>query len=144
MDAESARQTAKNQSVKPRRVRGEARKALAAAAKLARVPKGTELKLRKQAIERAIDAFASCAERFAKSALVVAESEFRRLLEQQAARLPGLRRLQDFLPALRRQAIELEHEFRQRIDQRQAHQEKAQQDELEERAWVIHAKAGSL
>lgn len=60
------------------RLRGEARKALAAAAKLARVPKGSDQSVRTAAMERALGAFEACAERFAKQALVVAEVRFRR------------------------------------------------------------------
>jgi hypothetical protein len=64
--------------------------------------------------------------------------EVRRLLEQQAALASRLRCLQHLLAALRGEAIERQHQFRQRVHERQADEEKAQQDELEERARVVH------
>ena len=67
-----------------------------------------------------------------------------RLLEQQPARAPGLRRLQHLLAALRGEPVQRQDELAQRVEQRQAHEQEAQQDELEERARVIHAKGPPL
>ena len=64
--------------------------------------------------------------------------ERRRLLEQQARGARGLRGLQHLLAALRREAVEREDELRERVEQRQADEQEAHQDELEERARVVH------
>ena len=58
--------------------------------------------------------------------------ERRRLLVELAAGAPRLRSLQHSLLALRRQAIEADNQFDQRVEQRQADQQEAEQDELEE------------
>ena len=50
------------------------------------------------------------------------------------------RRLQHFLAALRREPVERQDQLGERIQQRQAHQQEAEQDELEERARVIHVR----
>ena len=65
--------------------------------------------------------------------------ERRRLLVEQPARAAGLRRLQHFLASLRFEAIERQDQFGERVDERQADEQEAEQDELEERARVIHA-----
>ncbi|MCB9881034.1 MAG: tetratricopeptide repeat protein [Planctomycetes bacterium] len=59
-------------------LRKEGKKALAEAAKLARVPSGSEHEVRVRAIESALEAFAGCIERFGKVPSVVADGEFRR------------------------------------------------------------------
>ena len=64
--------------------------------------------------------------------------ERHRLLEQLAARAPGLRRLLHRLAPLRLQLVERQDQLAQRVDERQAHQQEAQQDELEEGAGVVH------
>ena len=61
-----------------------------------------------------------------------------RLLEQLAARAPRLRRLLHRLAPLRLQLVERQDQLAQRIEQRQAHQQEAQQDEFEEGTGVIH------
>ena len=65
--------------------------------------------------------------------------ERRRLLVQQAARAPRLRGLQHFLPALRFEPVERQDQLGERVDERQADEQEAEQDELEERARVVHA-----
>ncbi len=66
-----------------------------------------------------------------------------RLLEQQPAGSPGLRGLQHLLAAFGRQAVERIDQFAERIEQGQADEQEAQQDELEKGAWVIHAYQGT-
>ena len=61
-----------------------------------------------------------------------------RLLEEKAARAPRLRRLQHLLAALRGEPVERQHQLSQRVHERQADEQKAQQNELEERARVVH------
>ena len=61
------------------------------------------------------------------------------MLVELPARAPRLRRLLHRLLRLRLQPIERQDQFGERIDQRQAHQKEAQQNELEERARVVHA-----
>ena len=63
-----------------------------------------------------------------------------RLLEELPARAPRLRRLLHRLAALRLQLVERQDELAQRIEQRQAHQQEAQQDEFEEGTGVIHGR----
>jgi hypothetical protein len=63
-----------------------------------------------------------------------------RLLEQLAARATRLRGLLHGLAALRLQLIERQDELAERIEQRQAHQQEAQQDEFEEGPGVIHGR----
>ena len=65
--------------------------------------------------------------------------ERRRLLVQQPARAPRLRGLQHFLPSLRFEPVERKDQLGERVDERQADQQEAEQDELEERARVVHA-----
>ena len=65
--------------------------------------------------------------------------ERRRLLVQQPARSPRLRRLKHFLSPLRFETVERQDQFGERVDERQADEQKAEQDELEERARVVHA-----
>ena len=61
-----------------------------------------------------------------------------RLLEQLPARASRLRRLLHRLATLRLQLVERQDQLAQRVEQRQAHQQEAQQDEFEERTGVIH------
>ena len=61
-----------------------------------------------------------------------------RLLEELPARAPRLGRLLHRLAPLRLQLIEREDELAQRVQQRQAHEQEAQQDEFEEGTGVIH------
>lgn len=72
----------KSDSAKPDQAKSDAikrgKKALAAAAKLADVPAGTEYEQRQQAIEKAIEAYAACVEAHAAVPPIVAEAEFRR------------------------------------------------------------------
>ena len=63
-----------------------------------------------------------------------------RLLEELAARASRLGRLLHRLATLRLQLIEREDELAQRVEQRQAHQQEAEQDELEEGTGVIHGR----
>mgnify|MGYP005818362943 CR=1 FL=1 len=70
--------------------------------------------------------------------------ERRRLLEEEPARARGLRGLQHFLAALRRESIDRQQQLRERVKQRQAHQQERQQDELEEGSRVIHLGRGLL
>ena len=70
--------------------------------------------------------------------------ERRRLFEHQTARPPRLGRLQHFRAGLRRQAVERQDQFGECVDQRQADQQEAQQDELEERTGVIHAGSAAV
>ena len=58
--------------------------------------------------------------------------ERRRLLVELPAGAAGLRRLQHCLLALRPEAVEADDQLDQRIEQRQADQQEAEQDELEE------------
>ena len=88
----------KKQSKKPQ-LRGKARKALAAAAKLARVPRGSEAEFRRKAFDSAIAAYEACADRFPKNSLLVAESQFRR-----AQILSKLQRSRDACDAYERAA----------------------------------------
>ncbi len=62
------------------------------------------------------------------------------LLQQLPARATGLGRLLHRLLPLRLQAIERQDQLGQRVDQRQAHEQKRKQDEFEERAGVIHGR----
>ncbi len=62
------------------------------------------------------------------------------LFEQQPAGARGLRRLQHFLAALRCEPVDGQQELGERVQERQAHQQERQQDELEERARVIHVE----
>src|SRR6185437_12560526 len=64
--------------------------------------------------------------------------ERHRLLEKLTARAPGLRCLLHGFASLRLQLIERQNQLAERVDERQGHQQEAQQDELEERAGVIH------
>ena len=64
--------------------------------------------------------------------------ERHRLLEQLTARSPGLRRLLHRLAPLRLQLVERQDQLAQRVDERQAHQEEAQQDEFEKGTGVVH------
>jgi hypothetical protein len=61
-----------------------------------------------------------------------------RLLEQLAAGASRLGGLLHGLPTLRLQLIERQDQLAQRVEQRQAHQKEAEQDEFEERTGVIH------
>ena len=61
-----------------------------------------------------------------------------RLLEQLPAGASGLGRLLHCFPALRLQPIERKDQLAQRVQQRQADQKEAEQDEFEERTGVIH------
>ena len=55
-----------------------------------------------------------------------------RLLVELSAGVPGLRRLQYRLLALRSETIETDDQLDQRVEQRQADEQEAEQDELEE------------
>ncbi|HVH17396.1 MAG TPA: hypothetical protein VNF72_03770 [Myxococcota bacterium] len=63
-----------------------------------------------------------------------------RLLEQEAAGACRLRRGEHLLAALRGQAVDREQKLGERVQERQAHQQERQQNELEERARVIHGE----
>ena len=63
-----------------------------------------------------------------------------RLLEELPARAPRLRRLLHRFASLRLQLVERQDELAQRIEQRQAHQQEAEQDEFEEGTGVIHER----
>ena len=63
-----------------------------------------------------------------------------RLLEELAARSPRLRRLLHRFATLRLELVERKDELAQRIEQRQAYQQEAEQDELEEGTGVIHER----
>ena len=63
-----------------------------------------------------------------------------RLLEELPARSSCLRRLLHRFAALRLELVEREDELAQGIKQREAHQQEAEQDELEEGTGVIHGR----
>jgi hypothetical protein len=63
-----------------------------------------------------------------------------RLLEELPACPPRLRRLLHRLAALRLQLVERQDQFAQRVEQRQAHEQEAQQNEFEEGTGVIHER----
>ena len=67
-----------------------------------------------------------------------------RLLEQLAACAARLRRLLHRLAALRLQLVERKNQLAERVEQRQAHQQEAQQDEFEEGTGVIHGAAAII
>ena len=61
-----------------------------------------------------------------------------RLLEELPAGASRLGRLLHRLATLRLQLVERQDQLAQRVEQRQAHQQEAKQDEFEERTGVIH------
>src|SRR5207253_11358983 len=66
--------------------------------------------------------------------------ERHRLLEQLPARASRLRRLLHRLASLRLQLLEGQDELAERIEQRKAHQQEAEKDELQEGTRVIHGR----
>ncbi len=69
--------------------------------------------------------------------------ERRRLLVQEPAGASCLRGLQHLLAALRLEPVERQDHLGERVNERQADEQEAEQDEFEERARVVHASGGS-
>jgi hypothetical protein len=65
----------------------------------------------------------------------------RRLLIQEAARPPCLGGLEHLLAPLRFEPVERQDQLGERVNERQADEQEAEQDELEEGARVVHAEA---